>query len=217
MLRRRQKGEPLAYILGYKDFYGRRFSVSRSVLIPRPESEAIIDLAKSLKPKPQKILDVGTGSGCLALTLAAELKPRTITAVDISLRAILRASRNALKFFDDNKINCNLNVERSDLLKNVAKPKSYDLIVANLPYVNKTWDWLDLKTLAYEPQRALFAETNGLALYIEFFEQVKKLHIKCPVIIEADPCQHQAIKNFLKNFNYKVKKITGFAMLLMPV
>ena len=94
-LSRRKKSEPLAYILGYKEFYGRNFRVTPDTLIPRPETEALIDIIKSLplvtsfpKSEPLEILDVGTGSGCIAITLALELPKSQITAIDISTKAL---------------------------------------------------------------------------------------------------------------------------------
>jgi release factor glutamine methyltransferase len=131
-LKRRQNHEPVAYILGSKEFYGREFVVTPDTLIPRPETEAIIDLVKELSLEKLKILDVGTGSGCIAITLKLELPESDVMAVDISEKALVVAEKNA-----DN-LHANLEFKQSDLLKNVDE--KFDIIVANLPYVDKNWE-----------------------------------------------------------------------------
>ena len=133
-LRRRATGEPLAYITGAKDFYGRQFIVSRDVLIPRPETEALIEVARRLARA--SILDVGTGSGCIAITLAKELPGVRVTAVDISDKALGIARENALKH------QAKVDFRHSDLLSGLDNAEKYALIVANLPYVDRKRDWL---------------------------------------------------------------------------
>ncbi|MBR6168651.1 peptide chain release factor N(5)-glutamine methyltransferase [Candidatus Saccharibacteria bacterium] len=187
-LRRRATGEPLAYITGAKDFYGRQFIVSRDVLIPRPETEALIEVARRLARA--SILDVGTGSGCIAITLAKELPGVMVTAVDISDKALDIARENALKH------QAKVDFRHSDLLSGLDNVEKYDLIVANLPYVDRKWDWLGPE-LAFEPETALYAEDDGL-------EQIKELIRQAPMhleqgghlVLEADRSQHQKIANF---------------------
>lgn len=194
---RRQNGEPLAYILGSKEFYGRSFKVTPDTLIPRPETEAIIDNIKSLSyvtsfphDETLEILDLGTGSGCIAITLALELPNSQITAVDISAKALDCAQYNAATLGASN-----ISTKISDLFENT--PEKYDIIVANLPYVDRNWPWLDQKTLSYEPETALYAPDEGLAL-------IKKTILEAPehlkpggyLILEADLSQHQKIRTF---------------------
>ena len=183
---RRALGEPLAYIFGNKEFYGRVFKVTRDTLVPRPETEALIEVIKDLKP--HKILDVGTGSGCIAVTLALELPETEVDAVDISSAALEVAQENA------QKLGAKVNFSRSDLLSSVGN--EYDLIVANLPYVDRNWDWLS-RELNFEPQNALFAEDGGLALIKKLIQEAPAhLTEKGYLILEADRSQHQKIAEY---------------------
>ena len=195
-LKRRTAGEPLAYILGYKDFYGFDFLVDKSVLIPRPETEEAIDLIKDLNPG--SILDVGTGSGCIAITLQALLPDATVEASDIEKKDLF--FKNSQKILGKD-----LPFYQSDLLSNISK--NYDVIVANLPYVDKNWDWLD-KTLDFEPSNALYADDNGLAL-------IKRLIIEAKdrakyLVLESDTSQQPEIIKFAKENNYTLFKQSGF-------
>ena len=202
LAKRRANGEPLAYILGYREFYGRRFFVSPDVLIPRPETETIIDIAKELRPA--KILDVGTGSGCIAITLALELPDTQVTAVDISDDALRVAQKNAAHH------GAKIDFHKSDLLENY-QPEPDSLIIANLPYVNANWDWLDHKSLDYEPSLALYAEQGGLELIYRLIDQAPA---SCPLILEADPSQHDAIAKYAE-YKYKTRHISDYIMLLL--
>lgn len=198
MLARRLAHEPLAYILDYKEFYGRKFRVTPHTLIPRPETEAIIRNIKSLftsfpelNRSSPAILDVGTGSGCIAISLALELPNSQVTAVDISAKALDCAKYNAMKLGATN-----ISIKKSNLFS--ATTEKYDIVVANLPYVDRTWPWLDHATLGYEPAQALFANDEGLA-------EIKKLMLAVSahlrqngfVILEADKSQHQKISDFV--------------------
>lgn len=199
---RRANGEPLAYILGFREFYGRNFFVTPDVLIPRPETETIIDLVKTIKPS--KLLDVGTGSGCIAITLALELPDAEVDAIDISEDALLVAQKNAAHH------GVKINFYKSDLLANYrAKPDT--LVIANLPYVDKKWTWLNRETLDYEPTLALYAEQNGLELIYKLIDQLPE---QCELILEADPCQHDAIIDYASKHGLNVKKQSGFIIYL---
>jgi release factor glutamine methyltransferase len=146
-LERRATGEPLAYILGWREFYGRRFKVTRSVLIPRPETETVIDLAK--KAKPTKILDVGTGSGCIAITLA--LAGYRVTAFDISEQALRIARENA------ERLGAEVDFVQEDILHPTHKCGPFDIIVSNPPYICRSEaTQMDENVLRYEPHLALF-------------------------------------------------------------
>lgn len=235
---------PKAYKIGYQTFYGRNFRINETVLIPRPETEQIIDAALNLAGKPYLpgvkpapcalppapiILDVGTGSGCIAITLALELPKAKILAIDSSPLALKTALKNADKFGLKKK---NLKIFSSNLLKNpVFHPKKataimakvpnllipnhshIDLIVANLPYVDKNWSWLDKEALNFEPAAALYADDHGLKLIKELLDQSATLRVPY-LIIEADPSQHEAVINYAKKAGFHHLKTHGFALTL---
>ena len=203
---------PIAYILGYKEFYGRRFTVSPSVLIPRPESEDLISLFLELTASEiaEKVLiDVGTGSGCLGITAKLERSNLSVILSDISKPALNIAEKNA------NALNADVHIQQQSLLNGQLKPVDY--IFANLPYVDKNWDVSP--ELQYEPGIALFAEDEGLKLILQLISQVPRcLTSEGLLFIEADPQQHnriidEAVKNgFVKErvLNYiLVLRFTG--------
>lgn len=202
LLKRRQKGEPLAYIIGYREFYGRNFAVTPDTLIPRPETEDIIEIAKSIKPA--KILDVGTGSGCIAITLALELPTAEVAAVDIFTSTLEVAQKNASHF------GAKVAFYKSNLLSDF-QPEPETLIIANLPYVDKNWDWLDQNTLRHEPESALYAEQGGLALIYKLIDQYPT--DAAGLILEADPSQHERIIEYAKSHSLNLKKQVGFILL----
>lgn len=184
---------PLAYLTKHQEFYGRTFTVSSDVLIPRPETEEIIEAAKKINAK--KILDVGTGSGAIAVTLALETNAN-ITATDISPRALKIAKANA------KTLHAPVAFVQSDLLKNIDG--QFDLIVANLPYVDPVWN--RSPETNYEPKLALFAQHEGLDLIYKLITQAPHiLTASGHVILEADPRQHKAIVAFAKAFTAKTR------------
>ncbi|MBR3163903.1 peptide chain release factor N(5)-glutamine methyltransferase [Candidatus Saccharibacteria bacterium] len=187
LLKKRQNHTPLAYLIGKKSFYGRDFFVTPDVLIPRPETEAIISFAKTLVPPPRAILDIGTGSGCLAITLACEFPDAQVLACDISERALAIARKNAALHSASVGFVC------SDLFADLPHDATYDLIVANLPYVDSEWSWLSPE-LAHEPKSALFAPDHGLAL-VKACLRVAPQYLKknAFLVLEADLSQHAAI------------------------
>jgi release factor glutamine methyltransferase len=159
--------------------------VTKDTLIPRPETEALINLAKTLNA--QKILDVGTGSGCIAITLALEMPQTEIEAVDISPKALEIAQENA------KNLGAKVKFYQSDLLENTEK---YDVIVANLPYVDKNWDWLGSE-LDYEPETALYADDGGLELIKKLISQAPQhLNHDGYLLLEADRSQHEKIASY---------------------
>ncbi|MDO4742237.1 MAG: HemK family protein methyltransferase [Candidatus Saccharibacteria bacterium] len=209
---------PKAYKTGLQNFYGRDFKVNQNVLIPRPETETIIDLVLTLSGKPYlpglkagprklpekpKIVDVGTGSGCIAITLKLELPEAEITATDISPEALLVAKENAVKF------GVPINYIISHLLEKVNFTP--DLVVANLPYVDRNWDWLDLESLSFEPETALFAADQGLALIKELLRAASSKKIP-RLILEADPSEHPAIIAYAKKYGYKMTSYAPFVL-----
>lgn len=212
MLKRRAKGEPLAYILGSREFYGRNFQVSPAVLIPRPETEAMIEAVKKLDlPLQPRFLEVGTGSGCIAATLALEFPQAEVVATDISDAALEVARKNVATYGG------RVQLLRVDLLDGLDfKQDEYAVLLANLPYVNPEWKWLDRKSLAFEPEQALFvAQENGLGLYRRLLEQLQG-RIR-NVIFEVDPCQQDALGAMAKDYGYVVQAVDGYAVTLERV
>ena len=147
---RRAAGEPIAYLMGVREFYGRDFAVSPNVLIPRPETELLVDIAKTKvgARETARALDLGTGSGCLAVTLALELPRVRVTAVDVSPAALEVARGNALR------LGATVEFVESDWFAALS-PQPFDLIVANPPYVAAGDPHLDEGDLRFEPVGAL--------------------------------------------------------------
>lgn len=192
-LKRRKQAEPIAYIIGEKEFYGRIFSVDETVLIPRPESETIIDCLKSEYAKQAgPILDIGTGSGCLAITASLELNTE-VDACDISKKALQKAKINI------DTLKATVNLFESNLLNNINKKYSYYL--ANLPYLPP-----DLKVdkgIDFEPKLALYADNNGLELISQLLKQLNKhAQQKSTIFIEALEFQHEKIISLAASYGW---------------
>ena len=197
MVAMRKKQVPLAYLIDTKEFYGRNFYVTKDTLIPRPESETIIELAVEEAKTWDKdsrfkhtILDVGTGSGCLAITMALEVPEAYVIASDISPKALEVAKANA------ERLDAEVDFYESDLLKNLKLEQAPDILIANLPYVDPAWEWTSPE-LTYEPELALYAKNGGLDLIYKLLAQImerwqseKKTHV---LLLEADPIQHKKI------------------------
>ncbi len=197
---------PLAYIIGHKEFYGRRFDVSPSVLIPRPESETIIELVKRLIPdKPLRLIDVGTGSGCLGITLKLELPHLDVTLSDTSRHALTVARRNA------RKLQADVHVIKSDLLSQYDTQP--DVIVANLPYVDQAWE--RSPETNHEPAEALFAAAGGLKLIYKLLDQAqKRIAPNGLLLLEADPMQHAAISEYGKTLGFETVVTDDYTVVL---
>lgn len=154
---RRSAGEPIAYLLGVREFYGRDFAVTPDVLIPRPETELLVDIAKQKVDAGEtaNILDLGTGSGCIAVTLALELPQAKVAAADVSPVALAVARDNAVG------LGAKVEFFKSDWF--AALPaQTFDLIVANPPYVAAGDPHLSQGDLRFEPQGALTDHADGL-------------------------------------------------------
>ena len=160
LLRRRKSHEPLAYILGRREFYGREFEVTPAVLIPRQETELLVDVAKDFANQNSaeiRVLDIGTGSGCIAITVAKEFPKAEVWALDISESAIAVAERNA------DLLGAAVRFIRSDTFEGLLD-QQFDLILSNPPYIGLT-EPLAKEVSEYEPHLALFAGDDGLDLY----------------------------------------------------
>ncbi len=166
---RRAQAEPVQYILGDQEFFGLPFTVTPAVLIPRPETEHLVEAALALVPRkdqPVHIADVGTGSGILAVTLAHQLPMATVTAIDISTAALAVAAGNAQRHGVADRVR----FIEADLLGEPAPQESYELIVSNPPYVADT-EILEPQVAGYEPHTALFAGPDGLGIYRRLIPQ----------------------------------------------
>ena len=172
---RRSKKEPIAYLLGEKEFWSKRFFVNKNTLIPRPETELLVEkLVTIFRKKRVTILDIGTGTGCIIVSLLSEFKNSTGIAVDISNEAIMVAKENACKFKLSNRIKF-LNKPFEDLYN-----KKFDLIVSNPPYIKS----MEIKNLSddikkFEPRMALDGGNDGLDL-------IKKVIYKSREILKVN-------------------------------
>lgn len=160
LVARRAGGEPVAYLVGFREFFGREFAVSSGVLIPRPETELLVDIALRRKvgagtTATARILDLGTGSGCLAITLALEIPQAQVTALDASAVALAVARDNA------QRLGARLRLLQSDWYSALAGER-FDLIVANPPYIADADPHLAAGDLRYEPRAALASGSDGL-------------------------------------------------------
>lgn len=209
MLEMRLRHVPMAYIMGWKSFYGLDFMVDSDVLIPRPETEDLVDLV--LAKRPEQVLEVGTGSGCVAVAINVASKGEIgVVASDISQKA-LKVARKNTKYHS-----AKIKFEQSDLLQKFDEIP--EMVVANLPYVNPLWEWVSPE-LKYEPVRALFTEDNGLFLikrlmgeFVEIRDKMSKQGNKkrAYLILEADLSQHeQMIEYAEKTWKLKYEETKG--------
>ncbi len=203
-LLRRSKKEPIAYLLGEKEFWSKNFFVNKGTLIPRPETELLVDkLVNIFKKKRMTILDIGTGTGCIIISLLSELKNSNGMAVDISRKAILVAKKNANKF------------ELSDRIKFLHKPlenlhgKKFDLIVSNPPYIKRK----DIKNLSddikkFEPKMALDGGNDGLDLIKKIIYKSKKiLKINGTLALEIGNEQIKKVSRILIDNKFRINCI----------
>lgn len=180
LVQRRARGEPVAYICGEREFYSRAFAVTPAVLIPRPETEHVVELAlawlKETGCTAPRILDLGTGSGALAITLAAELPDAVVWATDISAAALQVAAANAAR----HDVTARITLAQGDLfaVPGLSAAAPFDLIVSNPPYVETTVRaQLAPDVRDYEPELALFAGADGLDIIRRLVPAVRP-HLK---------------------------------------
>jgi len=203
----RSQHTPLAYIRGHVMFYGRDFIVSPDVLVPRPETETIIDLVRQQHlPDRPKIADIGTGSGCIGITLALELPQATVDLYDISAEALKIAQKNNIQ------LNAGVQTFTSDLLMKLQG--FYDVIAANLPYVPDAYPINE--AAKQEPALALFSGADGLSHYRSFWKQIDGLESKPSTIItESLPSQHHTLASIARIHGYILEKTDDFIQLFI--
>ncbi|WP_203332164.1 peptide chain release factor N(5)-glutamine methyltransferase [Planococcus beigongshangi] len=198
LVRQFAKGTPVQHLTGYEMFYGREFSVNPDVLIPRPETEELVEetlaaIRVNIRVPSPKIADIGTGSGIIAITMKKELPSSEVTATDISPEALAVARQNAAALEAD------INFKLGDLL-DPLKGRKWDVILSNPPYIaHSEADGMADTVKDYEPHSALFAEENGLALYHKMMEGIPDLLNKPGIVgVEIGHLQGEAVKTMMK-------------------
>lgn len=204
LLERRRNNHSVAYLVGHKEFYKLDFLINKHTLVPRPDSEVLIDealkyLTKNKINSPQ-IIDIGTGSGCLIISLAKNYQPPSLFyAVDNSGRALKLAKTNARK----HGLKRQINFLKSNLLNKMGGNK-FDLVLANLPYLTKKQ--LQEPSITKEPLNALCGGPDGLSFYKTLLKQIPSyLNKKYLVLLEIDPQQELAAQKISKQYLPKAK------------
>jgi release factor glutamine methyltransferase len=201
LVRRRGRGEPLQHLLGTVEFCGQTFLCDKRALVPRPETEELVELltSKLQLPSPNfRVIDVGTGSGVIALSLAARFREAEIYASDISEQALALARENALRLNFDGRVQ----FLRSNLLEGVDG--MFDLIVANLPYIAAQDRHTLSREVLHDPQVALFAAEQGAELLRKLIEQTPaRLRPGGMLALEIGAGQSEALLSILADKNYR--------------
>jgi release factor glutamine methyltransferase len=200
LIEQRLQGMPVAYLTGSREFWSREFKVTSDVLIPRPDTELLIELALQHLPKnaPCSVLDLGTGSGIIAITLAAERPLANVMATDLSLGALVVARENAERLQVSN-----VQFLQSDWFSQVTQ-REFDLIVSNPPYIAKDDPHLQQGDVRFEPDTALIAEDAGLR-DIQNIADVARQYL-CNggyLLVEHGYDQQQAVQAIFKRLNYQ--------------
>lgn len=193
LIKRRGSRVPVAYITGAKEFFGLEFNVTTDVLIPRPETERLVELAIAVAPQNSRILELGTGSGAIAIALKHHRNDLAITATDVSVAALDIAKQNTIKS------DCEIEFIKSDLLDEIDS--EFHLLIANLPYVPDSQE-VSVETIN-EPQAALFSGPDGITHYRRLFSQLKHRSTRCyQLLIEAEPKQEELLQEMAIDSGY---------------
>jgi len=199
------KHEPIQYIIGEADFYGKTFLVNPDVLIPRPETEELVELIKKdclKRNKKISILDIGTGSGCIPISLKLELPSALISATDVSEAALMVAAENALRH------EVNINWQLHNILKQPLENNAYDVIVSNPPYIKESEkSEIKLNVLYYEPSLALFVPDKQALVFYEAIAKKAKavLKPKGKLFLEINEKLGKETMKLLKSYGYRTK------------
>ena len=200
MMQRLESGEPIQYIIGVADFFGRSFHVAPGVLIPRPETAELCENVLSCRKTEEKILDIGTGSGCIAITLALEIPEAKVTAWDISDDALLIAQENA------KALGANIAFEKRDILNtSLSTSQTWDVIVSNPPYIKpKERNGMEKNVLDYEPHLALFApKQNPIIFYQRIGDYAwQSLNLGGQLFFELNPLTADDVESYLSNLGF---------------
>ena len=201
LIGRRVEREPLAYILGWREFYGRRFLVNSDVLIPRQETEVLVEVALSIR-HVEDVLDLGTGSGCIAITLALEMPEWTVAAVDMSEYALEVARENARRLLGDSR---KVHFVNSDYFEELHG-EQFDLIVSNPPYVAEL-ESLQPEVGKHEPPLALLAAEGGLGEYRRIAEEAPPfLRLGGTLIVEVGDRTADQVAELFEEYGWHVEK-----------
>ena len=205
LIDQRSKGEPIAYLIGKKDFWNYEFKINKNVLVPRPDSELIIEeVLKLTKNKNKlKLLDIGVGSGCILLSILNEKKNFNGVGIDISEKCINLSKINAL----DLKIDTRVKFFKTDVDNfNYGK---YDLIVSNPPYINRNdLRYLDKEVLNFEPKLSLDGGLDGLSVLKRVIKKASKLiKINGLLFLEIGFDQKERVKKILRNRGFYINKV----------
>src|SRR5437870_5842487 len=198
LVKRRSQGEPLQHLLGTVEFCGLTFLCDKRAMVPRPETEELVELLKSEIQNPEsKIIDVGTGSGVIALSLAAKFPEAEIYAIDISEDALSLARENAAQL----RLSERVRFQKTDLLENLSE--RFDLIVANLPYISMQDRHLLAREVLHDPEVALFGGPGGDELVRKLIEQAPA-HLEPGglLALEIGLGQAEGLSDFLRQKNY---------------
>lgn len=194
MMKKRAIGYPLAYIVGHKYFYGYDFVVNEHTLIPRPDTEMMVEHVVEHIAEGDTLIDIGTGSGCIPISILKELEKKEIhiecSASDISKEALGIAQQNAKK----HKVN--VEFKTGSLFEPFKEIKHKDAnlyITANLPYLDESW-YNESPSIQFEPKTALVAKEEGTALYKELFKQLVDLQVTATILVEIDPRHAEEMK-----------------------
>lgn len=197
-VKRRISGEPLQYILGETEFYGLNFKVNPSVLIPRQETELLVDkaikiLTSGLNENP-RILEIGTGSGCISIALASKILC-TINAIDLSEDAIRTAKENSTA----NNTHDKITFLNKDFLTEINYFNGYDLVLSNPPYIAiDDFESLEKQVRDFEPKQALTDEGDGLSFYSKFIEAMEKTNGNVNILAEIGDGKKDKVESLLK-------------------
>ena len=222
LLERRNMGEPIAYIIGIKEFWSLPFYVSEATLIPRPDTETLVEqvlllfnktlplfIAEDPETAVINCLDLGTGTGAIALALASEMPHWHIEAIDFSQEAVLLAQKNA-----KNLALSQVKIYQSDWFSQVEKNQQFNIIVSNPPYIDENDPHLNEGDVRFEPKTALIAKQKGLADFENIAKQARDyLTVKGMLVLEHGFEQKAALHNILTELAYKnittVKDLSG--------
>lgn len=212
LIKRRLEHEPLAYIRGKSEFYGREFAVNAHTLQPRPETETMVSLVLKNKDTLGKhnLIDIGAGSGAIGITLKLELPDAVVLATDISKECINATKENA------RNLGASITICNGDLLTPVIEMVTTPYhIVCNLPYVPSAYTIN--QAAMFEPELAIFGGEDGLDYYRQLFEQLDSLKDKpLSVYTESLPTQHALLVNIANKYGYKPSQTEDFIIRFVP-